>query len=289
MNIAKILKDCPRGTRLYSLIYGELSLVSVKTGMLYPIFCRIRNGNTVSYTEDGKNYTKDAEPTLFPSKGQRDWSKFNVNTKVNNKDAACQLNQSENVLVGNDIEQNYKRIPFNVELAKKIVNGKVKGRIVTMEGRKVRIICWDKKPVDEEAHEYPIVALIQNNYNGEMSQTFTAEGAACYPNYKSRYDLIIEIPTYYRDYSNFVPQRWQTCLVRDYSLDIWRVAVCSGKDAYGRPLFYSERNADGCCGWYHYLPLSKVTERLIGISKSYEELIKELDAESTATAKNEQQ
>lgn len=183
----------------------------------------------------------------------------------------------------------YKRIPFDIELAKKIMNKEVKGRIVTMEGRKVRIICWDKKPVDEEAHEYPIVALIQNNYNGEMSQTFTAEGAACYPNYKSRYDLIIEIPTYYRDYSNFVPQRWQTCLVRDYSLDIWRVAVCSGKDAYGRPLFYSERNADGCCGWYHYLPLSKVTERLIGISKSYEELIKELDAESTATTKNEQQ
>lgn len=80
MNIAEILKDCPIGTRLYSLIYGELILVSVKTGMLYPIFCRIkRNGNTVSYTEDGKNYTKDAEPTLFPSKGQRDWSKFNVN------------------------------------------------------------------------------------------------------------------------------------------------------------------------------------------------------------------
>lgn len=79
MNIAEILKDCPRGTRLYSPIYGELSLVSVKTGMLYPIFCRIkRNGNTVSYTEDGKSYTKDAEPTLFSSKGQRDWSKFGV-------------------------------------------------------------------------------------------------------------------------------------------------------------------------------------------------------------------
>ena len=79
MNIAEILKDCPRGTRLYSPIYGELSLVSVKTGMLYPIFCRIkRNGNTVSYTEDGKSYTRDAEPTLFSSKGQRDWSKFGV-------------------------------------------------------------------------------------------------------------------------------------------------------------------------------------------------------------------
>lgn len=184
----------------------------------------------------------------------------------------------------------FKKIPFDLELAKKIMSKEVKGRIVTRDGRKVRIVCWDKKPIDESAMDFPIVALVQNDCEGEMLSTYTEEGLASPPDYKNRYNLIIEIPNYYyKDYSNFVPQRWQTCLVRDYSLDIWRVAVCSGKDAYGRPLFYSERNTDGCCGWYHYLPLSKETERLIGISKSYEELIKELDAASTATAKNEQQ
>lgn len=180
----------------------------------------------------------------------------------------------------------FKRVPFNLELAKKITNKEAKGRIVTQEGKKVRIICWDKKPVDEKAHEYPIVALIQNDYNGEMSQTFTAEGAACYPNYKSRYDLIIEIPTYYRDYSNFVPMKWQPCLVRDTCSDTWRMAVCRGKDAYGIPIFYSENYSDGSCHWVHFLPISKVTERLVNTKKSYEELIKELDAEST---KNKQQ
>ena len=172
----------------------------------------------------------------------------------------------------------YKRIPFDIELAKKIMNKEVKGRIVTMEGRKVRIICWDKKTVDEEAHEYPIVALIQNDYNGEMSQTFTAEGAACYPNYKSRYDLIIEIPTYYRDYSNFVPQKWQPCLVRDSILDYWIVKVCKGIDAYGEPFFFSDgSNKDCFLRWVHVLPLSKITARLIGTTKNYEQLIKELD------------
>lgn len=171
----------------------------------------------------------------------------------------------------------FKKIPFNLELAKKITNKEAKGRIVTQEGKKVRIICWDKKSVDEEAHEYPIVALIQNDYNGEMSQTFTAEGAACYPNYKSRYDLIIEIPTYYRDYSNFVPMKWQPCLVRDTCSDTWRMAVCRGKDAYGIPIFYSENHSDGSCHWVHFLPISKVTERLVNTKKSYEQLIKELD------------
>lgn len=169
----------------------------------------------------------------------------------------------------------FKRVPFNLELAKKITNKEAKGRIVTQEGKKVRIICWDKKPVDEKAHEYPIVALIQNDYNGEMSQTFTAEGAACYPNYKSRYDLIIEIPTYYRDYSNFVPQKWQPCLVRDGEEDEWWVQVCAGKDIDGEFLFYVY---DGDIEtWKYRLPLSKITEQLLGTTKSYEQLIEELD------------
>lgn len=166
----------------------------------------------------------------------------------------------------------YKRVPFDIELAKKITNKEVKGRIVNGNGNEARIICWDKRC---GCLRYPIIALVSGG-DEEYIYTFT-EGGIETINFETFRDLHIEVPTYYRDYSNFVPQRWQTRLVRDYSLDIWRVAVCSGKDAYGRPLFYSERNTDDCCGWYHYLPLSKVTERLIGISKSYEELIKELD------------
>lgn len=79
MNIAEILKDCPCGTSLYSPIYGELSLISVNCAYDYPICCRVlKSGNAAGYTKDGKNNTTDAEPTLFPSKDQRDWSKFGV-------------------------------------------------------------------------------------------------------------------------------------------------------------------------------------------------------------------
>lgn len=79
MNIAEILKDCPKGTKLYSPIYGELSLLSVQLAFNYPISCLvIRSGNFVDYMKDGKCSMTDAEPTLFPSKEQRDWSKFGV-------------------------------------------------------------------------------------------------------------------------------------------------------------------------------------------------------------------
>lgn len=82
MNIAKILKDYPSGTGLYSPIFGELSLLYVKFASIYPICCRvIRSGSFVSFTKDGKNSTTDAEPTLFPSKDQRDWGKFDIPDK----------------------------------------------------------------------------------------------------------------------------------------------------------------------------------------------------------------
>lgn len=81
MNIAEILKDCPSGTRLYSPIYGELSLVNAVPGHIYPICCRTRRGNAVDFTEDGLLNITDAEPTLFPSKEQRDWSEFGVSDR----------------------------------------------------------------------------------------------------------------------------------------------------------------------------------------------------------------
>lgn len=288
MNIAEILKHCPKGTKLYSLVDGEVSLQNICNTGQYRIEVSVNDWTSTHFTEDGKLFANrpNGECILFPSKEQRDWSKFNMNTKVNDEETECQLKQSENVLVDNDIEQNYKRIPFNVELAKKIENGKVKGRIVTMEGRKVRIVCWDKKPIDERAMDLPIVALLQNDCEGEMLNTYTEEGLASSPNYKNRYNLIIEIPTYYRDYSNFMPQKWQACIVRDFNYEVWVICVCSGKDSDGGPTFF---NTPSYHYWNYILPLNNVTERLVGTTENYEQLIQELDAESTATTKNEQQ
>lgn len=82
MNVAEILKDCPKGTKLYSTIYGEVEFMYVVDDhRTYKIFCRKIEGGVVfphSFTKDGKMVFTDAEPTLFPSKDQRDWSKFGV-------------------------------------------------------------------------------------------------------------------------------------------------------------------------------------------------------------------
>lgn len=100
MNIADILKNCPNGTKLYSPIYGELSLVGVRLGAIYPICCRVVNSeNAVGFAKDGKNNITDAEPTLFPSKTQRDWSKFGVTNQVTDTQPKHQFKPFDKVLV----------------------------------------------------------------------------------------------------------------------------------------------------------------------------------------------
>lgn len=167
----------------------------------------------------------------------------------------------------------FKKVPFDIELAKKITKREIKGRIVTLDGREVRIVCWDKKPIEE----YPIVVLATNDCGSEMLYTCTEEGLviSC-PNYKNCYNLILEIPTYHKDYSNFIPQKNQLCLVRDKAPSKWDVAVCAGKDKNtGKIVFYNEHG--GTYTWEQILPLSKVTKGLIGTFKSYEQLCEELD------------
>lgn len=171
----------------------------------------------------------------------------------------------------------YKKIPFDLELAKKITNKEVKGRIVTQNGRQVRIICFDK---DREQSAYPIIALIQIEPHDERMFTFSKKGFYSI-GLESSNDLILEVPTYYRDYSNFVPQKWQPCLVRENEDEIWLLQVSKGNRCGDDVLFYCPDGSTNV--WRHCLPLSNATQRLIGTTKSYEELIQELDAESTAT------
>lgn len=172
----------------------------------------------------------------------------------------------------------FKKVPFDIELAKKITKKEVKGRIVTRNGRQVRIICFDLKN-----SIWVIVALVLNNINSE--DVFEYQNNGCYSTIGGHeLDLLLEVPTYYKDYSNFVPCKWQPCLVRTNQTERWSVRVCAGVNTYNDVVFY--RFGGGTCTWEHVLPLSKVTERLIDTTKSYEELIQELDAELTALKTN---
>ena len=79
LNLVEILKDCPIGTKLYSPVYGDVELLSVLQSDCgdYPIEIKLINNSIDDLTIDGRLFADyDGECVLFPSKEQRDWSKF---------------------------------------------------------------------------------------------------------------------------------------------------------------------------------------------------------------------
>ena len=78
IDLTKILKDCPKGWKFYSTLYGEVEFEKIKKESEYPIVIITKHGNNSDIKSDGRYYEEydDGECTLFPSKDQRDWSKF---------------------------------------------------------------------------------------------------------------------------------------------------------------------------------------------------------------------
>ena len=73
INIAEILKDCPKGTKLYSPICGECRLVKLYDGLGFDVINDIDDVFNFSY--DGR-YNLNGECCIFPSKDNRDWNTF---------------------------------------------------------------------------------------------------------------------------------------------------------------------------------------------------------------------
>lgn len=79
VNLSKILRDCPKGTKLYSPLFGVVKFEEISEDWN---FVCVRKGKDIwTFTYDarflfGISNSKSAEIMLFPSKDQRDWSKF---------------------------------------------------------------------------------------------------------------------------------------------------------------------------------------------------------------------
>lgn len=80
INIAEILRDMPKGTRLYSPMFSECNLDEVRTSdwTTYPIILLTSADTLVGFTKNGHYVDgfEDAECLLFPSAKMRCWDKF---------------------------------------------------------------------------------------------------------------------------------------------------------------------------------------------------------------------
>ena len=78
LNLVEILKDCPKGTKLYSTVWGNVYFNEVNDTTEYPIsVISADNFISRSLTSDGRLWANyKGECILFPSRDQRDWEKF---------------------------------------------------------------------------------------------------------------------------------------------------------------------------------------------------------------------
>lgn len=105
IDLTKILKDCPKGTKLYSTIFGDVKLVSVYKNEVFPIEVKRSDNTPTNFAKDGKLYVGySGECALFPSKEQRDWSKFCAPWLKKERFDPNTLNPFDKVLARNDRE-----------------------------------------------------------------------------------------------------------------------------------------------------------------------------------------
>lgn len=105
INLVEKLKDCPKGTKLYSSMFGEVELVKIETeNFVCPIIVRVLDDkapyNKAAFTAEGKCFNlEQGECLLFPSKDNRDWNEFRLPINT--------LKPFDKVLVRDDINDKW--------------------------------------------------------------------------------------------------------------------------------------------------------------------------------------
>ena len=120
IDLTKILKDCPIGWKFYSSVYGDVEFLGVShccpvplhgqddewylmedlMRKKYPIRIKSRFGE-YDVSHEGKLRVGAGECTFFPSKDQRDWSKFTAPWYKKEKFDPKTLKPFDKVLVRN--------------------------------------------------------------------------------------------------------------------------------------------------------------------------------------------
>ena len=77
LDLTKILEGCPKGIDFYHTVYGTVLFNSIDLDSEYPIRFIVGKNQINSVTKSGLAISDyKGECILFPSKEQRDWSKF---------------------------------------------------------------------------------------------------------------------------------------------------------------------------------------------------------------------
>ena len=139
-----------------------------------------------------------------------------------------------------------KTIPFDLETAKKIQAGEIKGSIKTREGNFAKLLVTDLKS------EQPIVAAIRSGRSEDVV-TVSVDGCFYKSKWESNFDLILEVPDTKPEFKPF-----DRVLVRDNEDNAW----CPAFYAYHNKRYLEHRVVGG--GWWRYCIPYEGNEHLVG-------------------------
>lgn len=194
INIAEILRDMPKGTKLYSPLFGKCELVDTYTGegdepIRVEPFC---GGVSRTFSSKGRYFERyqDAECLLFPSARMRCWSKFFKRGDV-------VVNEYTGLITVFDgwANDDYTKFNTTIDYYK-----------VSDSWGKEDIYCTGiyRKATDEERAKF--IAAAEEHYGGKYNPE----------------TLQVEPVKVAKPKCSFVP--FQEVLVRDSDAGIWKVA-----------------------------------------------------------------
>ena len=118
LDLTKILEGCPPGTEFYHSGFGRVWFVCIDLDSDYPIRLSLNNDpcdNTALTKKGTVNVKYEGECILFPSRTQRDWSKFERfwdKPKVERFDPNT-FHPFDNVLVRDSVCYSWNAVPFS--------------------------------------------------------------------------------------------------------------------------------------------------------------------------------
>lgn len=234
INIAEILRDCPKDTKLYSPLFGEVELKTIHD-LHFPIVTEIVNeeyklmSKKVDFAKDGTFFEiPNTECMIFPSQKMRDWSKF-----FKRGDVAIHSFNGCGVLVEEWTDDSYTSFKASVFQLKKGGFAKRDKRVLSINNF--------VKASDEQRDKF--ISDMEKFFGGKYNpDTLQVEKSTC----------------------SFMP--FDKVLVRDTEEQTWCANYFSHykNDPY---YFYVCIN-----GIYHYcIPYNEHTAHLLGTTDSYTE------------------
>lgn len=240
MNIAEILKDVPRGTKLYSPIFGDVLLDKVNK-LNIEVLDTANNVQRFIYTG---LYNLNGECMLFPSRENRDWNTFSY-CPFKNGDVII---RNDGVFIAIFSHLGIEGLPFT---------------------KTVNYHCWVKNDgtvkclKDYGIGAYPEFRLATEEEKEFFFKALTEKGFKW--NAKTLSLEKIEV----RKFDTNTLKPFDKVLVRDHSIELWKIEFYSH---FVKGIHYMYR----CIGnqYHQCVPYNDETKHLVGTDKDCSEYYK---------------